>query len=313
MKQYETQRLLLREFNPTVRGQLERANEKEMARFFGSSNYLELLSLQNQFLDSFIHTSRHSFRHWLLVCKDGERVIGDCGFHRWAKIHQWAEVGYGIRSAMDRNKGLMTEALEKIIAIGFDEMNLRRVEAFVETDNIPSLRLMHKLGFQAEGRLNARHEQGRKDLIAFALYPSGPSGKIKPIPYIVEAFERRTLPPRDWDHRIQLEVSLWYLLKHNWSVALLKMRNGILAYNQIAGVPNTDVSGYHETLTQFWLRILSRFIEKNPAELPFQQYCDAFWMSSESSNELPLTYYSRERLFSIKARAEWVEPDLKKL
>ncbi len=313
MKQYETQRLLLREFNPTVREQLERANEKEMARFFGSTNYLELLSLQNQFLDSFIHTARQSFRHWLLVCKDGGRVIGDCGFHRWAKVHQWAEVGYGIRSAMDRNKGLMTEALQKIMEIGFDEMGLQRVEAFVETDNLASLRLMHKMGFQAEGRLNARHEQGKKDLLAFALYRKGRGRAPNKVPSIVDAFERRTLPPRQWDHRIQLEVSLWYLLQYNWSMALLKMRNGIMAYNQIAGIPNTENSGYHETLTQFWLKILSRFLEKNPTDLPYQQHCDAFWMSTHSSNELPLEYYSRERLFSIKARAEWVEPDLKKL
>jgi hypothetical protein len=54
MKQYETQRLILREFNPAVRQRLEKKGEAEMTSFFGSSNYLELLSYQDQFLDSFI-------------------------------------------------------------------------------------------------------------------------------------------------------------------------------------------------------------------------------------------------------------------
>lgn len=313
MKQYETQRLFLREFNPAVRRQLEKSSDKEKAHYLGSSNYLELLSLENQFLDAFIDTPRQSFRHWLLVCKDGGRVIGDCGFHRWAKIHKWAEVGYGLRSAMDRNKGLMSEALEKVIAIGFEEMDLRRIEAFVETDNLASLRLMHKMGFQAEGRLSARHEQGKKDLILFGLTPGEPLVHQPALPYLVDAFERRTLPARLWTHRAHLEVGLWYLLQHNWSLALLKMRNGILGYNNITGTPNTSNSGYHETLTQFWLRILARYLTEHRTDLPYYQHCDAFWMSPESSNELPLEYYSGNRLFSIQARAEWVAPDLKKL
>lgn len=313
MKQYETQRLILREFNPTIRARLEKSGEKEMAEFFGSSNYLELLSLQDQFLDSFVDTHRQTFRHWLLLKKDDGRVIGDCGFHRWAKIHQWAEIGYGLRSSGDHNKGLMTEALKKIIDIGFQEMSLKRIEAFIETGNQASIKLVHKMGFRAEGRHRARHEQGKKDLIAFGLtredYPMG----VSKLPELVDAFERQTLPASQWDHRAHLEIALWYLLQYDWSRALLKMRNGIIAYNIIAGKSNTSSSGYHETITQFWLRIISAYLKTHTTDLPYSQHCDAFWMSAESNEDLPLEYYSRERLYSVKARAQWVEPDLKSL
>ncbi len=311
MKQYETQRLLLREFNPAIRERLEKKGEKEMAAFFGSNNYLELLSFQDQFLDSFIDTHRQTFRHWLLLSKEENRVIGDCGFHRWAKIHQWAEVGYGLRSLSDHNKGLMTEALKKIIEIGFQEMGLKRIEAFVETDNSASLKVIHKLGFRAEGRHRARHEQGKKDLIAFSLTRRDAPHVSESLPELVDGFERQTLPVNQWNHKAHLEVGLWYLLQHDWSPALLKMRNGIIAYNLIWGKSNTSSSGYHETLTQFWLRILESYLKKNPTDLPYSQHCDALWMSSISNVDLPLEYYSRDRLYSVKARAEWMEADLK--
>jgi ribosomal-protein-alanine N-acetyltransferase len=313
MKQYETQRLILREFNPAVRQRLEKKGEAEMTSFFGSSNYLELLSYQDQFLDSFIDTHRQTFRHWLLVSKEEERVIGDCGFHRWAKIHQWAEVGYGLRTSSDHNKGLMTEALQKVVDIGFQEMGLRRIEAFIETDNLASLKVIHKLGFRAEGRHRARHEQGRKDVIAYSLTLEDEPEASAALPELVDGFERQTLPLSQWNHKTHLEVALWYLLRHDWSMALLKMRNGILAYNWIWGRANTASSGYHETLTQFWLRILQSFLEKHPTNWPYSQHCDALWMSAISNEELPLDYYSRDRLYSVKARAEWIEPDLKEI
>lgn len=311
MKQYETERLFLREFNPAIRERLEKKGEKEMSSFFGSNNYLELLSFQDQFLDSFIDTHRQTFRHWLLVSKEEDRVIGDCGFHRWVKIHQWAEVGYGLRSSSDHSQGLMTEAMRKVVDIGFREMGLKRIEAFVETENTASLKVIHKLGFRAEGRHRARHEQGKKDLIAFSLTTKDKPDASSNLPDLVDAFERQTLPGSQWSHKSHLEVGLWYLLKYEWSLALLKMRNGIITYNLIWGKDNSSASGYHETLTQFWLRILQAYLKKHPTDLPYSQHCDALWMSSISNVDLPLEYYSRDRLYSVKARAEWIEPDLK--
>jgi len=46
---------------------------------------------------------------------------------------------------------------------------------------------------------------------------------------------------------------------------------------------------YHHTITVFWMRMLARLLD----------------------TELPLQYYSRDRLFSDAARAGWLEPDLK--
>ena len=47
----------------------------------------------------------------------------------------------------------MSEAILPIVAYGFNEMNLNRMEAFVGPDNEASQRLVKKLGFQQEGHL----------------------------------------------------------------------------------------------------------------------------------------------------------------
>ena len=45
----------------------------------------------------------------------------------------------------------MTEALEAIIDFAFFQMNILRIEAIVNVDNISSIRLLERLGFQKEG------------------------------------------------------------------------------------------------------------------------------------------------------------------
>jgi ribosomal-protein-alanine N-acetyltransferase len=54
----------------------------------------------------------------------------------------------------------MTEALEPILAFGKNEMQLRRIEAFVATDNVASNRLMAIFGFQKEATIKHRYQFG---------------------------------------------------------------------------------------------------------------------------------------------------------
>ncbi|GAA4461501.1 hypothetical protein GCM10023093_06270 [Nemorincola caseinilytica] len=56
-----------------------------------------------------------------------------------------------------RNKGYMTEAMQAVIAHGFGQMGLNRIEAFVGTRNEPSLRLMQHFGFTKEGLLRSHY------------------------------------------------------------------------------------------------------------------------------------------------------------
>ena len=130
--------------------------------------------------------------------------------------------------------------------------------------------------------------------------------------HLVTGFRECTLPKSRWTHEAHLTTGIWFHKMHTEFEAISYLRSGIISYNVASGGKNTPEEGYHETLTLFWSRIISNFVLEN-SKLPVVELCNAFLKSTLASKELPLTYYSKEILFSTKARARWVEPDLKKL
>lgn len=126
---------------------------------------------------------------------------------------------------------------------------------------------------------------------------------------LVRAFEERTLPKSEWTHEAHLTVALYYCFHHPFGTAKNLMRDGIHWLNDSHGTPNTDDSGYHETLTVFWLRAVSDFLKENREIRNLAALANKLVVTFENS-KLPMKYYSRELLFSPNARHNYVEPDL---
>ncbi len=126
---------------------------------------------------------------------------------------------------------------------------------------------------------------------------------------LVEAFVARTLAKRDWTHEAHLRVGLWHALRYADGAALNLLRERIRAYNDATGVANTTSSGYHETLTRFYLHIIRHFIGSADLRRPIDELARSL-IEQWGDRDLPLRHYSRERLFSAAARSEWIEPDL---
>ena len=126
---------------------------------------------------------------------------------------------------------------------------------------------------------------------------------------LVWAFRYKMLPGKFWTHEAHLTVGLWHQLYHSEAEALRLVRIGIREYNEACGLPNTAHSGYHETLTRFYLRQIRVFLCEQSSALPLWVLANRL-IDSFANRELPMSYYSPEALFSEKARREWVEPDL---
>lgn len=124
----------------------------------------------------------------------------------------------------------------------------------------------------------------------------------------IRDFEACTLPKPRWTHQAHLLVGLWYLSKHTPAEALNIVRKRIRAYNVAVGTPNTDNSGYHETLTRLYLDGIAAHMSRHDGEsLPNSL---ALLLSTPlARSDWPLEFYSRERLFSVLARRQWAEPD----
>jgi hypothetical protein len=126
---------------------------------------------------------------------------------------------------------------------------------------------------------------------------------------IVRQFLTRSLPKALWTHQAHLRVGLWHALKFTRDQALDLLRERIRAYNEATGVANTEQSGYHETITRFYLWAILAFIRGADIASPFDDLV-AGLIARHGERDEPLRYYSRQRLFSALARREWLEPDL---
>ena len=125
----------------------------------------------------------------------------------------------------------------------------------------------------------------------------------------IEAFENQTLPISEWNHEAHLVVAIYYTNRYTFSEALERVRKGIIAYNETVGTPNSDTSGYHETLTRFWLWVANDFIKKLRSN-DLALLCNTFIQSEVSDKHFPLKFYSREVLLSSEARWQWIAPNL---
>ncbi|MDX2304238.1 MAG: hypothetical protein NW226_15650 [Microscillaceae bacterium] len=129
---------------------------------------------------------------------------------------------------------------------------------------------------------------------------------------LVNQFRSQTLPSTAWTHQAHLTVGLWFVKNYSFEEAVCYLRGGIITYNYSVGGQNTPQKGYHETLTLFWAKIIAQFIHDH-IKLNLLDLCNAFLESEMASKELPLKFYTPNRVFSTSARAFWIEPDLQTL
>jgi hypothetical protein len=118
-----------------------------------------------------------------------------------------------------------------------------------------------------------------------------------------------TLPKAEWTHEAHLRAGVWHVIHSGGARALAQLRERIARYNESVGTPNTDSSGYHETVTRFYVSLITAFIARQEADLSADQLADRL-IAAYGRRDLPLQYYSRERLFSVQARRGWLAPDL---
>jgi [ribosomal protein S5]-alanine N-acetyltransferase len=90
---------------------------------------------------------------WAITTEADGELIGTCGLYNLQTQHCKAELGYWLLPRY-WGRGLMQAALETVMAYGFDTLHLHRIEAYVETKNVASGRLLQKLGFRQEGTLH---------------------------------------------------------------------------------------------------------------------------------------------------------------
>jgi hypothetical protein len=131
---------------------------------------------------------------------------------------------------------------------------------------------------------------------------------------LVQQFISCTLPKEQWTHEAHFVTCVWHLMNYSKFETICLLRSRIIAYNLSVGGQNTGTSGYHETLTQFYIKIIDKYLQENEnINHTFDDKIKKVLNSKLADREYPLMYYSKALLFSLTCRATWVEPDLKTL
>ena len=163
-------RLLLRDFRPDDWRAVHRyAQLPEVCRFVpwgpnteqDSGDYVALS------VELATATPRLAFN---LAIEHGGQLIGGCNLHIVSQAPRQARIGYVLHPEYWR-QGLATEAAGLLLALGFRELRLHRIEATCDPRNVASARVLQKAGMTLEGA--RRHDvlvRGQwRDSLLFAI------------------------------------------------------------------------------------------------------------------------------------------------
>jgi len=127
---------------------------------------------------------------------------------------------------------------------------------------------------------------------------------------LASRFVSCTLPKGEWTHTAHLKVGAWHVDRYGPAGGLARLRAAIRRLNDSHGTVNSATSGYHETVTCAYVRLLAVFLEICPAGMPVDERVARLVRSPLADKNVLFTFYSRERLMSAHARAAWTEPDV---
>lgn len=158
---YQTERLILNILQPSWapvvldfykknKNILEGLEPARSPRFYSESYQRTNLSLE---YNSFF--KKTYIRYWIFDKKNPDFPIGTICFSNFLKgAFKSCMVGYKLDNDYT-GKGYMTEALSFLLPELCFDYPLHRIEAYVMPDNISSIRILNKLGFQKEGYLHS--------------------------------------------------------------------------------------------------------------------------------------------------------------
>jgi ribosomal-protein-alanine N-acetyltransferase len=125
-------------------------------RFFGQDPHSDLEQTRRWVRSVLEGRKNGTSITWAITFREDGQVIGECCLWNIDRESKRAELGYELlRSQWKR--GLMNEALIAVLDHGFTQMELNRIEANPLSINLPSQRVLARLGFKHEGTLRTRY------------------------------------------------------------------------------------------------------------------------------------------------------------
>lgn len=131
-----------------------------------------------------------------------------------------------------------------------------------------------------------------------------------PLDDLVGRFATQALAKEEWTHAAHLSVGAWHVHNFGPEEAAARLRTGIRALNDRHGTANTESSGYHETITIAYVRLIDQFLSTFDRQRSIEDRVGVLVSGPLMDRTLLLQFWSRDLLMSPAARAAWIPPDL---
>lgn len=108
--------------------------------------------------------------NWAITLKEDPTLIGTICYWNILKEHYRAEIGYSLLPHY-QGTGIMQEALSAVLIFGFEKMKLHSIEANVNPENKPSIKLLERNKFRKEAHFKENYYYNGKflDTVIYSL------------------------------------------------------------------------------------------------------------------------------------------------
>jgi [ribosomal protein S5]-alanine N-acetyltransferase len=157
-REFDSERLKYCKFTKEYVEDMLRLRSDENAMRYVDRPLFTSLKETESFIDSFEqHYKEKAAITWAIISKENGKFVGY--FSYWQIQHEncRGEAGYMILPEY-WNRGYMTEALGKMLEVGFSRINFHSIVADVNPDNEASKRVLDKFGFKLEAHFRENYQ-----------------------------------------------------------------------------------------------------------------------------------------------------------
>ena len=148
---FESERLLFRELiSSDDIAMFEMDADPAVCKYLGISPFKTLSETQSSIQNIHQQYLDHGIGRWAVILKETNEFIGWAGIKYIKKLNGFErnyDLGYRFLKRF-WGKGYGYESAQAFVDFGFDEMKLERISAYVDVNNIASLKILQKCGFQ---------------------------------------------------------------------------------------------------------------------------------------------------------------------
>lgn len=99
------------------------------------------------------NVDKNASLYWAITLNDSNLFTGTCCLYGFSNENEKCEIGYELLTRF-QGKGIMKEALIKVIDYAFNTIKVQKIEAFIHKENLPSIKLLEQLSFLTSDELD---------------------------------------------------------------------------------------------------------------------------------------------------------------